>query len=532
MSHSTSSGSLQPPSYEEALSAALGEQGPAREKFEQEILPTYVQRCRWFGGKARSPRIFRIQDALPLGESWIVFLKVEYADASAETYQLLLETGAGEIARQIQSESPEAVIAVSSTGGTIIFDALYGDSARDALRRLMTSSGKLPGRRGELLGISGAVLTEAGEVSSRLLKVEQSNSSIIYGDRVFLKLYRKLEAGINPDAEITRFLTERQHFPHVPPFAGALEYRPEDGAAQVLGLALGLVQNEGDAWTWALSEVAAYYERVLQVSQPAPTPAGLFDEQSLSTETAAVVGEEFLRRAEQLGTRTGELHLALAGDSTDPAFAPEDFAATDQQELEQAIRASTQSLFAALANRSADPLIASLLEGASAIEDRLAQLSAGPLQAAKIRTHGDYHLGQVLNTGADFVIIDFEGEPLRPLAERRLKRSPLRDVAGMLRSFHYAAHAGLVTRADRGALEPRAEVWSEAASRAFLRGWSEATRGAIFVPHSAGDVIRLLEAFLLEKAIYEVGYEFNNRPDWLPIPARGVLRLLHGSSAK
>ena len=306
----------------------------------------------------------------------------------------------------------------------------------------------------------------------------------------------------------------------VPPFCGALEFRAAGRAPRVLALATGMVANDGDAWSFTLRRLTALYERVL-----AGDAAG-----------AMMTESEYLGRAAQLGQRTGALHLALAADADDADFAPEPLTVGDFAELAATVRATADQVLARLRERleTLDPATretaATVLAAEPALRERIAALGAQPVVAAKTRTHGDYHLGQVLNTGADFVIIDFEGEPAKSLAERRRKRSPLRDVAGMLRSFHYAADSALGAFAEqRAALEPHAERWHERARTAFLDAWTAATAGAVFVPAERAEFARLLDSFLLEKALYEVAYELNNRPAWLGIPLRGVAQILRGS---
>lgn len=486
------------PPFDSELAAGLDAPGPGRDRLETEVLPAYVQRCRWFGGKARAPQRFAIREVIALGAMHVVFVSVGYADGTPETYQLPLMIARGETMNELP---PDAFLARGVDSA--LCDALHSESARATIFHVIANGAVCSGSHGTLRGVRGAILDLAAEHASRLLKVEQSNSSIIYGERFFLKLYRKLEAGMNPDAEISRFLSERQGFRHVPSFAGALDYETADGGTQAVGLALALVPNRGDAWAWALEQVATYFGRIAS----APAPANDLE----------LLGVAIDARIRQLGTSTGELHLALASDRTDPAFAPEPFTRGDATELATAIRASAAGLAEKL-----DPVRASL----SQVESRIAQLTSGEFHTEKIRTHGDYHLGQVLDTGVDFVIIDFEGEPSRPLAERRRKRSPLRDVAGMLRSFHYAAHASLVGREDRAELESSANRWSQAARRSFLGGWLDAARSAVFVPASEAEITPLLDAFLLEKVLYEIAYEMNNRPDWLPIPISGLEALL------
>jgi len=548
-----------------------------RLKLEQAILPAYVGRARWFGGKARTPKGLTVLAAPALGNARLLLVRIDYADGATETYLVPLQMSAYDAAR-IGYDHPEAVATRTSDGG-ILFDAIHDEAFRCALYSLAMTGGSQAGGT-ELVGLPGHVppdLTEAPP--SRVLAVEQSNSSAVYGDRVFLKLYRRLEEGMNPDAEILRFLSNHG-FTHAPPFFGAVEFRSagsephgegagggkergepygggagggkergepygggaggekERGEPRVIALALGMVPNEGDAWAFALAELQKYYARSLAEGFDASPFAGLsrLDLTPAPEEAVSLVGHEFLSRARQLGLRTGELHLALASDERDPDFAPEPFGERDRLALASAIRGEGKRVLDLLAERRAAlpselaNSVAALAETAPRFDETAGRLAAAAhLATARTRTHGDYHLGQVLNTGDDFVILDFEGEPARSLAERRLKRSPLRDVAGMLRSFHYAAHSAVSKLGERRAFaEPLGELWAATVSRAFLEGWLSQTAGAPFVPSPPADLLQLLEAFLLEKALYEIAYELNNRPTWVGIPLRGILSLLRG----
>ncbi|MDR3400957.1 MAG: putative maltokinase [Chthoniobacter sp.] len=492
--------------------------GPQRELFEKNLLPAYLPRCRWFAGKARDPQRFTVVDVVPVSPApdaaRLVLVEVEYADKSMETYLLPLQVLTGQAASDLASTHPQAILA-QSTGG-VLCDAIHDDAFRSALFTLIVTEGTRSGDQGTITGQPGPAMTAIkGIPSSRALAVEQSNSSIVYGDHIFLKLYRRLEHGMNPDAEILRFLSSRS-FPHAPPFAGSIEHRDTNGHACVLALATGLVPNKGDAWSFTLGELQCWFEALL---------AG-------DTAGAAKIEAESLSRAAQLGTRTGEMHLALASETSEPDFAAEPLAAADGQALARSILASAKQVVGLIGAK-----LAVLPEPARSLASRLVALEpvlrahaeavASTMSAAKTRTHGDYHLGQVLETGGDFVIIDFEGEPLRSLATRREKRSPFRDVAGMLRSFDYAAHAALESHAaHHSTLSPHATQWSAKVQLAFLDAWLAATHGAVFRADTSEQEDRLLEAFLLEKALYEVVYEINNRPTWLPIPLRGVLTLL------
>jgi maltose alpha-D-glucosyltransferase/alpha-amylase len=356
---------------------------------------------------------------------------------------------------------------------------------------------------------------------------------MLFENKFFLKLYRKLEDGVNPDVEITRFLTDCAKFPNVPAFGGAIEYRRGKSEPTVVCLLQNAVTSENDAWVMTLDHVGRFYERVLGRKadlQNETAPGPLLDE---------LVGGIYPEKARLLAQRTGELHLALASTQDDLLFAPEPFNAMAQRSVFQSMRALLRRT-TALLQKKIDNLPPSFRDEAKEVlgaeKEILARekrLLDRPTNAAKIRIHGDYHLGNILYTGKDFVILDFEGEPARALSERKLKRSALRDVAGMMRSFQYAAYSGLWQPAMRTEdvpfLERWADLWYREMSSVFLQSYLKTTAGAIFVPQNADDLQILLEAYLLDKAVYEIGYELNNRPDWVVIPIRGIKHILRSA---
>jgi maltose alpha-D-glucosyltransferase/alpha-amylase len=372
------------------------------------------------------------------------------------------------------------------------------------------------------------------------MQAEQSNTSVIFGDRLFFKLFRRPEEGINPDLEIGRFLTERVGFPHVPQVAGALEYRRGKGEPMTLGIAQQLVPNSGDAWHYTLDSLGRFFEEAIvrhpEIADP-PIPEGLGLFQAARLEPPALAREtmaDYLDRARLLGRRTAELHLALASDKEDPAFVPEPITPFYQRSLYQTMRSITVQNFRLLRDLGDQiPEAVQILDLESDVVRRLQRVLEPKISASRIRIHGDYHLGQVLYTGKDFVIIDFEGEPARPLSERRIKRSPLQDVAGMLRSLNYAAYGALYGRvggiaADRdpSVLQHWVRFWYLWSAGAFLGTYLDVAQGASFIPRSEAHTKVLLDTFLLGKAMYELGYEANNRPQWMKIPIQGILQLL------
>jgi maltose alpha-D-glucosyltransferase/alpha-amylase len=507
----------------------------ARDRLEMEILPEYIAGCRWFGAKARTVRQMRVLDRSPISPSpeaaqlWVV--EVSYLEGPTENYSLPVKIASTDKAKNIIQSSPHAVIA-RFDDGSILFDAVWDNEFRGELFRLMLDRQPAAGRNGELVGALSPRIAKIDKVpASNLLGADQSNSSMLFDNKFFLKLYRKLEDGVNPDVEVTRFLTERAAFENVPAFGGAIEYRREKSSPTVLCLLLEAVQAEADAWTMTLDHVGRYYERVLCRKadlQNENMPTAMLIEE--------LVGGVYPEKARLLAQRTAELHLALASVKDDPLFAPEPFNAMAQRSVYQSMRALLRRNFDSLKTKLKDlpeQLRAEAKEVLGSEKDVLARekrLLDRKTNATKIRIHGDYHLGQLLSTGKDFVILDFEGEPARPMSERKLKRSALRDVAGMMRSFQYAAYSALWQPAMRTEdvpfLERWADIWYRQMSSIFLRRYLQTTAAADFVPQNSDDLQILLDAYLLDKAVYEIGYELNNRPDWVVIPIRGIQHIL------
>jgi maltose alpha-D-glucosyltransferase/alpha-amylase len=369
---------------------------------------------------------------------------------------------------------------------------------------------------------------------------EQSNTSLIYGDRLILKLFRRQQPGPNPESEIGRYLTEKAGFDGVPPFAGTIEY-DGPGGRSTLAVLQGLVANEGDGWTLTLEEMERFYENCARIPVPEdiagnePGDLIALSEQPASQHARDYVGIA-LDATARLGRRTAALHLALAMRSEDPAFAPEPLTSDDMQALLADLRESAAKVFDVLRDsvaRLPDEMldVAGLALGRrKQILDSFRNIRWRNLQGQRVRVHGDYHLGQVLRVRTDYVILDFEGEPARSLEERRAKQSPLKDVAGMLRSLAYAAYAGLINYTARRPedfekLEPWARLWERSAAAEFLRAYRETASGAAFLPSDAGDFRGLLSMFWLDKVLYELSYELNNRPGWARIPLIGILSL-------
>lgn len=516
------------------------------------LLPGYLATQRWFGGKARQIRSAEITDIIPWSkprlEAFVLLVRLEYTTGPGEMYVLPL----------IWAE--ERVADVTSTGlkvhcgarGTDLHlrNALTDDEFLRSLLEAIEKKAAFSGSAGEIRASCTSVFpalcgTTASELQPRPIKAEQSNSSIVYGDRAVLKFFRRTAEGENPDLEIGRFLTEERNFPHTPAVAGWIAYKSQDDSEMSLGILQAFVPNVGDAWQFTLQALSSFWKEAEKYSELHPGallqnqgPAAR-DGQNLPAPIISHISP-YLDAVSRLGKRTAELHLALGAESTDPRFAPEPYTASFQREFKEALQALAERNFALLAMKLKE-LPRELRDKANDLIARQDEILRGydrvlghPIQAMRTRIHGDYHLGQILYTGSDFVIIDFEGEPARPLPERRTKRSPLQDVAGMLRSFHYAAFSFQLASPDGATAEeiksydvrPWAERWYACVAERFLNAYFENVVGAAFIPPEHDELFSLLRLHLLEKAVYELGYELNNRPAWVAIPLEGISQLL------
>ncbi len=526
-------------------------------------LPRILSSRRWFAGKARRVMSTRLADTVPValgdgGERVLVALvRVEYVDGEPDMYVLPLAFAAGDAGEAVWHDHPNAVLArVTVRGGEegVLYDAHWNPGFGPALVQGMTRRRRFAGTGAELAAVGYPPIQEAlggespADLHVQVLRAEQSNTSIQIGDRLIVKTFRRLEPGVNPELEMGRFLNE--HAPGlVPAVAGSLEYRARRRAATTVAIAHRYVANESDAWTHTVGAASQYLERVpgvtatpeeRHVDAPPAAPALDLAGQDPPELLDELLGD-FLPSAEVLGARTAELHRALASDPKDRAFAPEPVNALSQRALYQSMRNSARRSMRQL-RRALGSLADTEREEAEKVlasEDDVLDRLRGVTTVAsgvRIRHHGDLHLGQVLSTGRDFVIIDFEGEPARPVAERRTRRSPLRDVAGMLRSFHYAAYAGLRDLIARGAspgeehgrlaLRPWAEVWAAWVSAAFLMSYLDGMETTGLLPTPREQLRVCLDAHVLDKALYELGYELGSRPDWVGIPLTGILSIL------
>jgi maltose alpha-D-glucosyltransferase/alpha-amylase len=529
--------------------------GEARTTFEL-ALPAYLPHCRWFRSKARALKGARITDTFLISdesdETYLTMVEVAYGYGEPETYVLPLGMATGDRMNEVLSRFPERALAKVGLSGRngksegLLYDAIGNAGFCGRLLEVIERQRRLRGVLGEM--------TASSTRAYRQLRGAKDNSCeprvLRAGDRLILKLFRRLDSGINLELEIGRFLTERVSFPHTPPLAGWFEYRTKARETRTLAILQGFVSNQGDAWEYTRKELNRYFERAVTKKDIAvralnkPLMA-LLAEREPDPVVEMMVGA-YLEVARLLGRRVAELHLAMLGGSDDPDFAPEPFSLLDQRSTYQSMRNLTGDVLRLVRGRL-PTLAAEERKQAQRLlgyEDRIVGCFDAFLHrkmtALRIRCHGDLHLGQLLNTGKDFMIIDFEGEPARTLGERRGKRSALRDVTGMLRSFDYAALSSLAEQIQAGALggsdfeamEPWASLWQKWSSWAFLKAYLETAGNAPFMPRGEEELRVLLEALLMEKAVYEVGYELNNRPQWLGIPLHGIEQIVGAEESR
>jgi maltose alpha-D-glucosyltransferase/alpha-amylase len=522
-----------------------------RGSMESEILPSFLRRARWLGRRRRDFREVSVVDDFSISGSGegarLLVLRVRYIEGAPDLCLLPISYASGEHARFVSRERPQGVVAHVRTenGEGILYDSSADPQFQKDLLAVITKRKKIKGKRAELVGVAARALRSGGEqdLTSRLLKGEHTHAAIIYGSEFFLKLYRHDDEGQNPDAELSRFLSEKARFQHSPGFAGTIEYRVQKAPPVTVALLQTFTPNQGDAWTFAVDSLGRFFERVLSVGDAIREVPNLHFSPFLDEPVEVnplldeLVRGFFVEMVGLLGKRTAEMHLALASDPGNPDFASEPYSLLYQRALYQSMRSLVKTTLPMLKQNLARlaPQVALEAEDVVSAESQILECQARILNkkisAMKIRIHGDFHLTQVLFTGKDFTIIDFEGEPERPSGERRLKRNPLRDVAGMVRSFHYAAYAALLKRThirseDRPLLEPWLDPWHASVSNTFVRAYLEGVKDSSLLPGDDSELEVLLTTFLLDKAIYELAYEINNRPDWVQIPIKGIRQLL------
>jgi maltose alpha-D-glucosyltransferase / alpha-amylase len=517
-------------------------------------LPTFLRERRWFLGRYRRIRAVDIPDVVTVSQdAYLLLLRVDFDEGDPEFYTLPLSAAFGEKATQLLKKIPEfsfARLQLPNGESGILYSALRDPDFHAALLNAIARRQRLKGSAGEILGSHTRAFRKLWgpdhpSLEAAVPRANYNHTSIVYGDRFFLKFFRKVDDGVNPDREILTILTDRANpFCHVPQLAGYLQYRANGSEPTTLGILEQYVHHETDAWCYATDQLGLFYEHALAKGDDPRLPqVPLSDPITLAMEPVPPVVSEtvgsFLEMARLLGTRTAEFHRTLASNES-AEFAPEPFTDFYRQGLYhgmlgQAGRAFEQ-LRAALRElpESAQPEANRLLQQEREVRNIFKSLRDRRIHAVRTRVHNDYHLGQVLFTGKDFVMFDFEGDPARAIGERRIKLSPVRDVASMLRSFHYAAGAvlfgqvpGVVPQPTNvNALQTWASFWYRWVGAAFLGGYLRAAGRTGLIPESRDEFRILLNAYMLERALIEIRYEVRRRSEWARVPIVGVFELL------
>ncbi|MDX9875222.1 MAG: putative maltokinase, partial [Spongiibacteraceae bacterium] len=501
-------------------------EGKSREALEREVLPTYLPMRRWFA--AKDERLVRVEivEWLEMPDTLrpILLLELEATTATDErtrTERYLMPVGylfESDIISAMPEQLSFARVRRFDKVGYLT-DAFTFDTLAHTVVRLMRRNHRHETRAGVLAfrpthALETVSIDDRAEI--RRPAAEQTNSSLIIGEQAMLKLFRRITAGIHPEVEIGRVLTERG-FANTPPLLGDITRIAPDGTEYVLGVVQGFIHNQGDAWSWTLDLL----QRAILAGADEQGP------QSVDS-----IFSELQHFVERLGTRLGELHVVLAQPADDPAFHPEAVSPAQVALWRESVSAQWHEALR-LAEDITDPALMPLVEALQQCRTQfdavIAQLAAGALGGLTIRTHGDLHLGQVLVVQDDAYIIDFEGEPARSLEERRRKTSPLRDVAGVLRSFDYAAHmARTSVTVDEVATEWREAIVTRFESMVhlvFVAAYKDATLQLCENWATQSDWDSLIDLFLIEKAAYEIAYEKSHRPDWVNVPLRGLSAL-------
>jgi trehalose synthase-fused probable maltokinase len=446
-----------------------------------ETLGAWVEAQRWYASKSRHVTGVELAESIVLDDEppvlVLALLQTRFATGTHELYQLPLGAAS--------SEDVAPKDAIVADRAWALYDALaVPEHGRELLRRIEAGEAIETDQGRFSFQLAAEPKELPADVPVRPMGVEQSNSSLVFGDELVLKVFRKLEAGLNPELELLRFLSARG-FPNIAPLYGWYDY---DGhaLAATLGVAQQFIPDGVGGWELALDEIES-------------DPDG------------------FLSKLGSLGEVTAELHTVLASDAGDPAFSPEEPSQEALSLLTATVDEDIERIFTRLPD---DPAVEPIAGSGQDVRERLGQLAQLGVGGRVIRIHGDYHLGQTLYTPRDWVILDFEGEPARALPERRQKRSPLRDVAGMLRSFAYVTSAAEILRG-----KPAPEDFEQRARDTFLEHYF-ATVDLALLPSGEAAIDHLLSVFELEKAVYELRYELDNRPDWVAIPVAGIKRLL------
>jgi maltose alpha-D-glucosyltransferase/alpha-amylase len=526
--------------------------GGLKEEFENEMLPNYLAKTEWFVGKGRRINNIVITNhaeiELESGKCILLLIEVHYQSGLPESYQLPVTIAKEKLAQKLGTNCPQAIIANVKTKNedAILVDALFTHELQNKLIAMLASGDNITLSQSFINFNASAQLKEQKNVLAGVkskIHTEEDFTAISYDNGFFLKMYRKIDPTTNPDVEITRYLSERAKFEHVPEYCGAIEWKFENDTI-ALGMLQVLIENHGDGYNFFLTRVNNYIERILsadkQMLQTIKMVGSLADPvgyDELPNELQVLLGATASEQARLIGKRTGEMHLALAAGAGIREFAPEDFSLHYQRSL----FSSMQSLVRLTFQNKAEKLqnvperikhdLEVFFERKEDVLQILKRIYQKKLDVVKTRVHGNYHLGQIIFTGKDIVINDFGGDPVRSFSDRRLKRSPLRDVAGMIRSFTNVAYEGFLktTHVEKDNITtvlPYARIWAHYMVGFFMKAYLDTVRDTSFIPADKSDMKVMIDTYMLEKALYDLNYEFKFRPHWAIVPLRIIQTII------
>jgi len=533
--------------------SSVGDLLSANNKYQLEntILPSYIAHTSWFPGQKSDIKNINIIDCftMPLQPYNALFLLIEvsYESGLPDTYQLPV-TLLSENGNKQDHISPNAIIctAVIDKTSTFLVDALYLPSLQIALFAYIASQKTILLKGSEIVFKGDPTVTEHFDnnpnVKSKALNMEDNNTSVSFNNAFFLKIYRQVDRAINPDVELTHYLTHFQKFASVPDMIGCIEWRSNEQKTMVLAMLQPLVEYHGNGRSYMFERLNNFYERIVarQEHPEQKLPLSLtrpIDYETLADDMKEFIGGTVAEGAALIGTRTGEMHNALAADNEQSDFMPEEFSLHYQRSLFSGFQSLVRVAFHNLSknlHQLPKGIVAEAIELLTKREEVLEFLKkiyAKKIDATRIRVHGNYQLRRIIFTGKNLAIIGFGGDPTRSYSERRIKRSPLRDVAGMIRSFYYAAYEGLIIdkkfrQEEIEKHKPFCEVWISYVSGYFLHAYLKTVKGQSFIPNDTHDFEVILQTYILEKALHSLNYETANRPGHIIVAIRLINSVL------
>lgn len=508
--------------------------------FSSDILENYIINKRWYGGKASTLKYIEVVDQFKITSKkntyYGVLLEVNFKEAFYQHYFMPLAFMSKE---ELDTSTVIAPVVMGKQTGYLV-DALHQEDFRKLLFDNIVKSKETPGLK--LIFHKGSSIEKEEYQSSRFMGLEQSNTSIIYNDSFVLKIFRRIYVSTNPDYEISRFLTERMHFENTPRYTGSINLALAEGNI-TLGLMQELVSNQGDAWKFMLEQIDGVFDnlkrkKIKNDKLPDITMFKRLRINEIPPEIIDWVGLSLFLRIQTLALRTAEMHIALGSDIHETAFTPTTYNGDYTVWLKNRMLYQFQNRLNIIENslHKLDGLALELahqfMENKKLVRKHFVDFDWTKMKSERIRIHGDYHLGQVLVNGDDFYILDFEGEPESTIRDRKVKQPPLKDVAGMFRSFHYAIYATIFNNKEKYPYEQEelfkaGEILYKYFVGVFLETYIEkAQSGNLNIGYNH-EIDFLLKYCLLEKAVYELGYELNSRPRWAVIPLRGIQSIMN-----